>query len=74
MTDDEMKNLLLYPAGPLGLADLDWQFTALLCVITFSDLVVYRRHVSPAAIFIGGQRALCELQQQLSRVRPPHVL
>jgi hypothetical protein len=74
MTDDEMKNLLICPAGPLGLADLDRQLNALLRFITLSYIVVYRRHLSPAAIFNRRQRAQCALQQHLFRVRPPHVL
>ena len=66
-----MDNPLIYRAG---LTALDWQFTALLCVITFSYLVLYRRHLSPAAIINRRQRVQRELKQRQYGVRAPRVL
>lgn len=48
----------------VGLAELDWQFAALLCLITFTYHVIYRRHLSHAAIFIRRQRVQRELRNR----------
>ena len=69
-----MNNSLIYPAGLAGIADLDWQFVAVLSCITFSYLVLYRRHLSPAAIFNRRQRRQRELKQRLYGVPRPRVL
>ncbi len=66
-----MDNPLIYHAG---LAALDWQFAALLCVVAFSYLVLYRRHFSPTAIINRRQRVQRELKQSLYGVRPRRVL
>ena len=56
-----MDNPLNYT---VGLMQLDWQSAALLCCITFSYLVVYRRHLSPAAIILRRQRVQRALKQR----------
>ncbi len=48
----------------VGLAALDWQSVALFCLVTFSNLVVYRRHLSPAAISNRRQCMERELKQR----------
>lgn len=48
----------------VGLAALDWQFAALLGLLMFSNLVIYRRHFSPAAILNRRQREERELKQR----------
>jgi len=48
----------------VGLAALDWQLAALFGLATFSNLVIYRRHLSPAAIFNRRQRVERELKQR----------
>lgn len=68
-----MNNSLIYPAGLAGIADLDWQSAAVLCCITFSYLVLYRRHLSPAAIFNCRQRVQRALKQRQDGARPTHV-
>lgn len=65
-----MGNLLIYRAGLTDLAALDWQFAALLCFLTYSYLVLYRRHLSPTAIFNRRQRVQRELKQRQYGVRP----
>ncbi len=66
-----MDNPLIYRAG---LTALDWQCMTLLCFITFSYLVLYRRHLSPTAIINRRQRVQRELKQCQYGVRAPRVL
>lgn len=56
-----MDNPLTYL---VGLTALDWQPVALLALLMFSQLVVYRRHLSPKAIFNRRQGAGREQRQQ----------
>lgn len=53
----------------LGLTEVDWQFATLLCLVSFSYLVIYRRHLSPAAIFNRRQRVPREVTQRQERKR-----
>lgn len=48
----------------VGLAELDWQFAALLCLVTYTSHVIYRRHLSLAAIFNRRQRVQRELRNR----------
>ena len=48
----------------VGLAALDWQLAALFGLVMFSTLVIYRRHLSPAAILNRRQRAERESKQR----------
>jgi hypothetical protein len=48
----------------VGLAALDWQLAALFCLAMCSNLVIYRRHLSPAAILNRRQRVERELRQR----------
>jgi hypothetical protein len=49
----------------VGLTALDWQSVALFCLVTFSDFVVYCRHLSTTAISNRRQRAERVLKQGL---------
>jgi hypothetical protein len=48
----------------VGLAALDWQSAAVLCLVMFSHFVIYRRHLSPVAILNCRQRVERELRQR----------
>ena len=48
----------------VGLTALDWQSVALFGLVTFSNLVVYRRHLSPTAISNRRQCLERELKQR----------